>query len=251
MNKVSECIDTVEMVCCCGKKFTTVKLSGIELSGCLCDECREKQEHEEMKTQKHEYINKCNNILERRFGVRYREADFKHINTNYFENRNFILQTIPFLQGIADSQYYIISLVGDRGTGKTYLAACIIRQYLENRQSWEYKYCKPFLDKYKSYFWGNSIEKHEIADEVKKMKKAKILILDEIDKIKSNTEDISILYDIINERYNNLLKTVLIGNVKKGVDSFEKIFGYSLADRINSVDSKVIYFSGESIRQRM
>lgn len=61
-------------------------------------------------------------------------------------------------------------------------------------------------------------------------KNTKLLVIDEYDKCKGSDSDYEVLNHIVNERYNNMLQTVIAGN--GGIDTAKDILGDAIVSRL-------------------
>lgn len=100
-------------------------------------------------------------------------------------------------------------IVGSTGTGKTHLAAAIANRLVEVGIVTRFGTFQNHLDKIKAEF-DSSGERHYLDD----IKGAPLLILDDIGKERQTDWTKSILYDIVNYRYEHLLPTVFTSNLQ-------------------------------------
>jgi DNA replication protein DnaC len=129
---------------------------------------------------------------------------------------------------------------GKNGTGKTYLAFASIHYQIEHHVDARYILAADFFAMIKnSYSTGN--------EAYKKYYTVPYLVVDEIDKRFGTQVEFIGLYQLINERYNHVLPTVLITNGSK--DELIDIIGASSFDRIIE-DGKLIYFDGKNYRRK-
>ena len=134
-------------------------------------------------------------------------------------------------------------LYGSNGTGKTHLAyAYCFHQYYQGFFP-RYILAFDFFNEIRRSFNDGKSE-----DVVRKYAMYDFLVIDEIDKTHGSQMEFTYLYSLINNRYNDMLPTVLITNAKP--DEFATIVGTSVLDRIGS-DGKIIELSGENYRQKL
>lgn len=134
-------------------------------------------------------------------------------------------------------------LYGSNGTGKTHLAyAYCFHQYYQGFFP-RYILAFDFFNEIRRSFNDGKSE-----DVVRKYAMYDFLVIDEIDKTHGSQMEFTYLYSLINNRYNDMLPTVLITNAKP--DEFAMIVGTSVLDRIGS-DGKIIELSGENYRQKI
>lgn len=166
--------------------------------------------------------------------LRYRDATFD----NYICSTERQKSIVAYLKQGKSAIIY-----GSNGTGKTHLA---------------YAYC---YHQYKKGFFPRCILAFDFFNEIRrsfndgkseevvhKYSMYDFLVIDEIDKTHGSQMEFTYLYSLINNRYNDMLPTVLITNAKP--DEFATIVGTSVIDRIGS-DGKIIELSGENYRQKI
>lgn len=135
-----------------------------------------------------------------------------------------------------------IALYGKNGTGKTHLAFATLR-YLVNK-GYKAKYILAFelFDMVR-----NSFSDSRLVAEIEKLYKVPYLIVDEIDKKFGTQTEFLALYKLINYRYNEELRTMLISNAEK--DDLIEVIGLASFDRIIQ-DGSAINLDGENFRRR-
>jgi len=121
-----------------------------------------------------------------------------------------------------------ILLLGKVGTGKTILASIIIKEFIS-------KYKKPAqiisalrLFRQVKQTYGSKTENE--ADVIEGFSRIPLLVIDEIGVQYNSQTEQTILMDIIDSRYNNMLPTVLVGNVT--LTELSEIIGIKGIDRI-------------------
>lgn len=218
----------------------------------ICNEC-EKLEKEKSR------LAKCKIAMKKRIGERYANADFSKIKIDtipgeYREQYEKAIKALHFLP----SNYIegkkrtncITTLTGSNGTGKTFLAACLMWECYLRSIRFMYVNAKPFLDNIKKFSYSPEWdERQKVKDDIQRAKTLPILILDEFHMITGSKEDVGILHDIINTRDSKLLETVLIGNIQDTDESFLSFFGAELCDRIRRKNNAIFNFFGQSMRK--
>ena len=119
---------------------------------------------------------------------------------------------------------------GKNGTGKTHLAMCLVK---------EGAVCKKISKIYREIRLDLDAEQ-EIIDSYAK---CKLLIIDETGRQKFSDFEMNLLFEIIDERWNNVLPTTIITNFT--VDEFSEIYGMAILDRLRPVK---VRFNWESMR---
>ena len=144
-----------------------------------------------------------------------------------------------FLRDIKCGVFRTLVLIGTAGTGKTHLACGVVREY-----GGKYATAPDIVEEIRraKSFSADQTEK-QIIDYYSHVK---LLVVDEIGRGISATDEKYMLYQIINARYNTRKPTVLISNYTKA--DFLKYIGVAAADRL--VESgDIVEMNGESFRK--
>ena len=144
-----------------------------------------------------------------------------------------------FLREIKCGAFRTLVLIGTAGTGKTHLACGTVREY-----GGKYATAPDIVEEIRraKSFSAGQTEK-QIIDNYSHVK---LLVVDEIGRGISATDEKYMLYQIINARYNTRKPTVLISNFTKA--DFLKYIGVAAADRL--VESgDIVEMNGESFRK--
>lgn len=144
-----------------------------------------------------------------------------------------------FLREIKCGAFRTLVLIGTAGTGKTHLACGTVREY-----GGKYATAPDIVEEIRraKSFGADQTEK-QIIDNYSHVK---LLVVDEIGRGISATDEKYMLYQIINARYNTRKPTVLISNYTKA--DFLKYIGVAAADRL--VESgDIVEMNGESYRK--
>ena len=144
-----------------------------------------------------------------------------------------------FLSEIKCGAFRTLVLIGTAGTGKTHLACGTVQEY-----GGKYATAPDIVEEIRraKSFSADQTEK-QIIDHYSYVK---LLVVDEIGRGISATDEKYMLYQIINARYNTRKPTVLISNFTKA--DFLKYIGVAAADRlIESGD--IVEMNGESYRK--
>lgn len=206
-----------------------------------CPLCQLKKEAEQKQAEKQELY--LQEILDRVDGLpdKFRYSGFKNFVVTP-ENKKAFDRVLAFAKQPKNTW---LLLLGKNGNGKTHLAHAVLKVtggvYRE--------------------FDDIAVECQDAQDGslagglravIGKYAKYPMLVIDEVDKVKSTEGRINWLNNILRKRYNNLLPTVLIGNVDletlcKNIDLNG---GEALRDRIKEV-GEVIFFNGKSFREKL
>lgn len=136
-------------------------------------------------------------------------------------------------------------MLGNPGTGKNMLAACICREVALQGFSALHTTAMKLVRKIKTS-WGKNSDKDE-QEMIDQFARPDLLVIDEIGvQFGSVTEKI-LLFEAINGRYEEMRPTILISNLS--LDEVEKYLGVTLIDRFYEGKSSVLEFTWESYRR--
>lgn len=140
-------------------------------------------------------------------------------------------------------------LIGTPGTGKTHLSCAILSEAIWKGKTALFTSVAKMMSKIKtSWVTGATVSQDEL---VRRFTEVEVLVLDEIGTFRSISErEKDLLFDIINERYEQMRSTIYISNLNLyGKDSIEEYLEERIMDRI-SEQSEVLIFNWESFRRR-
>lgn len=158
---------------------------------------------------------------------------------------NFALQyAFELVDGSAQGRGALF--VGQAGTGKTHLAVGIGLKLLEARFSVHFTTVFRMIRRIKDT-WLRRAEETE-SGVVELMTKPDLLILDEVGtQYGSETEKI-MLFDVLNERYEERKSTILLSNLT--IDRIQDYLGDRILDRMREDGGEIIPFSWQSYRKQ-
>ncbi len=213
------------------------EISG-ESSGCpLCLLEKEKDLKEQQKQQDkiNEILNKVDNLPKK-----YKHAGFKNFDLTPEKQKAF--NTALAFSKNPQNKWLI--MLGKNGTGKTHLAHAILKV-----TGGIFRDFGDITDELLDAQAGFGIGRCEL---IKKYSQTPMLVIDEVDKVKKTDGRLSWLNKILNNRYNEMLPTIIIGNID--VKSFCELIdinnGQAMRDRIDEVGI-VVSFDWESYRKRL
>lgn len=135
-------------------------------------------------------------------------------------------------------------MLGTPGTGKTHLAVAILRDVIERHKiTGVYTSAARMFRRIKSTF-GDSDETETQAIEV--YTKPHLLVLDEIGVSYGSDAELNYLFDIMNERYEQCLPTIIVSNIQP--DEMGAWMGDRVVDRLRE-SSRMMLFDWESARR--
>ena len=146
-----------------------------------------------------------------------------------------------FLHAVKCGEFKSLVMIGNAGTGKTHLACAIIRE-----AGGKYRTAPDIVEEMRraKSFSANETE----GDIIDYYGRLKLLVIDEIGRGISATEEKYMIYQLVNARYNTRKPTVLISNL--GKSDFLQYIGVAAADRL--VESAEVWeLNGESYRREL
>lgn len=135
----------------------------------------------------------------------------------------------------------MVAIVGNRGTGKTRLAAEVSRDLWPERTV--YLTATEAFVKIKSSYRKDSKQSEESL--LNEWKKAALLVIDEIQERAETDWEKVVLTHLLDDRYANQRPTLVIGNLKP--NELEKSLGSSISDRITE-GGGILQMVGDSFR---
>ena len=209
-----------------------------------CEECQ-RQEEEAAARRKKQATAALQGI---NIGARYRGATFADFQTYGKESERRLklcqryAETFPERLAKCDN----LLMLGNPGTGKNMLAACICQEVAAQGHSAIHTTAMKLVRKIKES-WGRDKDKTE-QEAINDFAKPDLLVVDEVGvQYGSETERI-LLFEVINERYEAMRPTIVISNLN--VQDVEAFLGPRIMDRFHEGKSAVLEFTWESYRRR-
>ena len=137
---------------------------------------------------------------------------------------------------------------GENGTGKTHLAMCLAKDGATYRRLPDIfrEVRNTYDDSVTSYVpsahlaFRNGSTESDILDYYGE---CKLLIIDEIGRQKFTEFELNLFFEIIDRRWNNVLPTTIITNLK--AEEFSKLYNVAILDRLRPLE---VLFNWESMR---
>lgn len=136
-------------------------------------------------------------------------------------------------------------MLGNVGTGKTHLAVAICQELVNKGVICKLTTVNKIVRDIRSC-WGKEGDKTE-NEIVQKYTNIELLVIDEIGSQYGTDSEKIIINEIINNRYEELLPTIVIGNLS--VSELKKTLGERVVDRI-SHGGHILLFQWKSLRGR-
>jgi DNA replication protein DnaC len=135
-------------------------------------------------------------------------------------------------------------LVGKPGTGKTHLAVGICLHVLGRGQEAAFCTVQRMMRRIKAT-WGRSATETEIQA-IAAYTKPDLLVLDEVGIQFGSKAEHDLMFDVLNDRYENMRPTILISNLP--LADVKTLLGDRVIDRMREAGGKVVAFDWESHR---
>ena len=165
---------------------------------------------------------------------------------------NSVDQTISLGEAIGKSAKggEVIALIGELGTGKTHLAVSLCKRVCDLGKTAHMTTIPMIIRAVRSSWggkgtdqWGSVRSEEDILRDYSQ--KYSLLVIDEIGSQYGSDSEKIIISEIINNRYNNCLPTIIIGNVT--FSEAEEYLGKRVIDRIKD-GGMILIFDWESHR---
>ena len=146
-----------------------------------------------------------------------------------------------FIYAIKRGEFKSFVMIGNAGTGKTHLACSIVRAL-----GGKYRTAPDIVEELRR---AKSFTANETEDKIiDYYGHTPLLVIDEIGRGISATDEKYMIYQVLNARYNTRKPTVLISNHKKA--EFLQYIGVAAADRLVE-SAELIEMNGESYRREL
>ncbi|MDR3061269.1 MAG: ATP-binding protein [Dysgonamonadaceae bacterium] len=172
-----------------------------------------------------------NRIMRMRIPLRYHGLTLDNYQTSYKAHED----VIKFLRTWANretSDMENLIIHGPPGTGKTHMV-CAFLQWC-HRYRTEYWKLSDIIRTVKNNFYPYKDDGETELHFIKRLADIPILVIDEIGRQGGTAFEGSFMFDLLDDRYDNLLPTILISNLPvEGEPSMTSYLGISVMDRIN------------------
>ena len=200
-------------------------LSGIVIADPVSDEEIKQWEKAQEERQKEQFFITTSNV-----GKRYKDKTLNDFIATTDEQKEILEKVKQYIKDVNDGKDRTLWLCGATGTGKTLLGSCICRETGG-------VYCKTYDIK------DDLLENHFNRKSVfKKYTNYRSLVIDEVGRVEQEKD---FMFQLLNERYENEVSTVLITNLSKG--ELKERLGLPLYDRFVS-NCVSLTFKGDSHR---
>lgn len=135
-------------------------------------------------------------------------------------------------------------MVGNPGTGKTHLA-CAVIDALEKSYAVRYSTVADFSAAVRECYKDGA--KHTEKQVMQRYATPDLLVLDEVGASSGSDHEKQIFFEVLNERYNAVLPTILISNLPQA--DITNYLGERVMDRLREGGGKMLRFDWESHRK--
>jgi DNA replication protein DnaC len=181
------------------------------------------------------------------------ERHFDKTFDNYVadtDERKFALDSMKyFCKKIEEGECKNMILCGSVGTGKTHLCQAAIRYFAETTHPSEFSMKMATITQIIRYYrasWDKNTDYSE-QDAINNLSNQSLLIIDELGVQNGTDNEINIIFEIINNRYENKLPTVIISNLEK--DEVVNLLGNRIIDRLKEDGCRVLGMQWDSYRE--
>lgn len=236
----------------CGEHlFTSVHMYGKDMVVsiiCKCQkEAKEKKKVEQANKEKQERLDKLvrNSLMDNAFRNKtFENWDFSKGNKQMYD---LGLRYAKYFKSCKDKRLGLL-IHGTPGNGKTYLAFCIANELLNNFIPVMPVSINSILGRIKETYnkYGNEAEE----DIIRVFKNAEFLIIDDLGTEVHTDWSVSMVYNIIDERYRQGLPLAITTNIELKNNNIAKIYGERTEDRILEMCTPIEY-KADSIRAKI
>lgn len=249
--------DTVERGCLKHKTvFTSCQYRHGTWSGCpVCADEQTEIENAERKEQERQDMAKKAAALKakdwqdkmQRCGIppRFTDRTFANYVAEDQEQQKALEYAMEYASGFDEAPGRCAMFIGTPGTGKTHLAMAIGLDLLEKGKSVLAITVLRAVRRIKDTWGKNSTETESEA--VESLVWPDLLILDEVGVQFGSETEKNLLFDVINERYEQRKSTLLISNLNSS--EVEKYLGERIIDRMREDGGRCIVFRWKSYRK--
>jgi len=152
-----------------------------------------------------------------------------------------------FVEKVLDGECKNMILCGSVGTGKTHLCQATLRYIVENTNDCyiRIRTIKEIIRHVRST-WSKESEIDE-QGAINQLSNMQLLIIDEMGVQSGSDNELDIIFEIINNRYENKLPTVIVSNLEK--KELINLLGQRIIDRLKEDGCRVLGMAWDSYRE--
>jgi DNA replication protein DnaC len=207
----------------------------------LQEQIKKEREEAELKQKqiKHCIANVC-------LPLRFKNAAFSNYSTPTDGHKKAVQGCSEFANKMENREYANIILMGGVGTGKTHLAASICNRLAGQLISARYSSVREIVQSVRQTWGGGSSESE--ASVLSRYTNPDVLVIDEVGVQSGTANEQTILFDVINERYESMLPVVLVSNFDAA--GIKQAIGDRSFDRVRDAGSCIPFTWGSFRVQR-
>nr|DAF36669.1 MAG TPA: Replicative helicase [Caudoviricetes sp.] len=139
-----------------------------------------------------------------------------------------------------------LCILGRPGTGKTHLAAAMVRSVVSRGYPAVYVKEPDIFRRVKESYMSRTLsERQAMADFVKPA----LLVVDEVGRQYGTQAERSMFFDVIDQRYENMKPTVLVSNLDQA--HFCELMGPAICSRLSEGGGKFLVLAGKDMRREV
>lgn len=183
-----------------------------------------------------------------RIGIppRFRSRSFDNYQAEDAGQQAALRRARAYSGRICGGGYGGLILSGQPGTGKTHLACAVGMAFEATTRSVLFMSVSELIRKLRKSYRKDSDQ--DLQEAINAFRDMDLLILDEVGVQTGSDDELLLLTDVINARYNWMKPTVLISNLS--VKELEPVLGSRIIDRMREDGGALIEFAWESFRTR-
>lgn len=177
--------------------------------------------------------------------AKYKWADYVEVNEDAAKNKRILKRYADeFSTALKRGTSGI--LIGNHGTGKNLLCALVCKTLAANSYSALHTTVQRLVRRVRQA-WRTGSQETE-SDVINSFVKPDLLVIDEVGVQQGSTNEINIITEIINDRYEEVRPTILISNLT--FEQLEATLGPRIIDRFYEGGSFLLEFNWESYRRK-
>lgn len=241
-------VSTSDGTCCKHGGFIRYRVADGDWSGCpTCADEAEKEERErkyeedQARFRREAWVERMNSC-----GIpkRFRDRSFENFVADSKHKKEALDFSKAFAVGFKESPGKCAVFVGKPGTGKTHLSVAIGLHLLNNSVSVRFCTAIRAIRRIKES-WGKNAEETE-SQAVNSLVWPQLLILDEVGVQFGSDAEKMLLFDVMNERYEQQKSTIILSNLS--LEEVKEYLGERVFDRMREDGGRFFVFDWESHR---
>lgn len=147
-----------------------------------------------------------------------------------------------------DSADYSLFFYGGVGLGKTFLSTCIAKELIDRGNTVIYQSAAKLFSYYSDYLFGR-VNAAQARTELDRLTECDLLIIDDLGSEATNSQTVSFLFELVNDRLLSGKKMVISTNYS--INEIAKVYSERLHSRILEHFTPVRFFGGDIRLKKM